>query len=162
MVETALLVPHVATGAIVLVIGPVNMFLRKRRGPHTRIGEIYHWLYVVVAGSALTLAILNWTESWFFVPITLFSYALALTGYLAVKLRPRNWLIPHVIGQTGSYIALVTAFITVNWERFGGNSDSVLPFFLPSLVGFPLVAWLVVQVVRGKRPKRADSASVAG
>jgi uncharacterized membrane protein len=145
-VETMLLVVHIAAGAVLLVLGPLNMFIPKRRGPHTRIGETYHWLYVAVAGSALTLALLNWAESWFFVPITLFSYAFALTGYLAVKLRPRGWLIPHVIGQTGSYISLVSAFVTVNWESFGGAADSTLPFYLPSLIGFPIVAWLVVQV----------------
>ena len=94
LIETVLLALHIAGGAVLLVAGPLNMFIPKRRGPHTRIGEVYHWLYVVVAGSALVLALLNWSESWFFVPITLFSYAFALTGYLAVKLRPHNWLGP--------------------------------------------------------------------
>jgi hypothetical protein len=48
---------------------------------------------------------------------------------------------------------------SVNWETFGGASDSVLPFYLPSLLGFPIVAWLVVE---GKRPKPTTPSSTAG
>ena len=145
---------HIVAGTPGLILG-ANMFVPKRRGTHTRIGELYHWNYVVMAGTACVMASLAWAESWFFVPIAVFSYAFALTGYVAAKWRPRGWLIPHVIGQCGSYIAAVSAFVTVNWERFGGDADSILPFFLPSVIGFPIVGWLVIQVMRGNRPRPA-------
>src|SRR5687768_10829076 len=122
----------------------------KRRGPHTRLGETYHWVMLAVCVSAAGMAALAWQRIWWFLPIAAFSYANALVGYLAAKRRRRAWLRWHVGGMGGSYIALVTALLVV-------NVGEALPivWLLPTVVGSPLIAWLVNQIDRGRRPKVA-------
>ena len=128
------LVIHIAAGAAGLILGPLAMTARKRRGRHTRAGELYHWVMLTVCVSALALAIAEWDELWWFVPIAVFSYANALVGYLAAKLRWRRWLIAHIGGMCGSYIALVTALLVVN-----AQPAPLWLWFLPTIIGAPLI-----------------------
>ena len=110
------------------------MGARKRRGRHTRAGEIYHWVMLTVCLSALALALADWHELWWFVPIAVFSYANALVGYLAAKIRWKRWQIAHIGGMCGSYIALVTALLVVN-----AQPAPLWLWFLPTIVGVPLI-----------------------
>ncbi len=128
------LIIHIAAGVSGLVLGPVAMGARKRRGGHTRVGEAYHWVMLTVCLSALALAIEHWERLWWFVPIAVFSYANALVGYLAAKIRWRRWLIAHIGGMCGSYIALVTALLVVN-----AQPAPLWLWFLPTIVGVPLI-----------------------
>jgi hypothetical protein len=48
----------------------------------------------------------------------------------------------------GSYIALATALLVVN---VGDRLPIV--WFLPTIVGSPLIAWLTGEVIRGRRPR---------
>jgi hypothetical protein len=125
------------------------MWAGKRRGVHTRAGEAYHWVYLTVALSAILLAALDWSELWWFTLIAVFSYSFALRGYVAAKRRRPGWLAAHITGQGGSYIGLVTALSVVN---FG---DALIVWFIPTIVGSPLIAWVQYQVAIGNRPKRA-------
>ncbi len=147
MAHDIALVAHIAAGSAGLVLGPVAMRAGKRRGLHTRAGEIYHWVVLVVAASAIVLSALDWSEIWWFTPIALFSYAFALTGYLAAKRRRPGWLAIHITGQGGSYIALVTALLVVNL------GDALIIWFIPTIVGSPIIAWVQYQVATGRRPK---------
>jgi uncharacterized membrane protein len=144
---------HIATGTTGLILGPLAMFATKRHGPHTRLGETYHWVMLGVCLSAAALAILDWHRIWWFLPIAVFSYANALVGYVAAKRRPRGWLRAHIGGMCGSYIALVTALLVVN----AGQSLPVV-WFLPTVVGSPLIAWVINEVDRGRRPRRVAAA----
>ncbi len=150
---------HVAAGTVGLLLGPVAMLAPKRRGAHTRAGEAYHWTVLALFVSAVGLAILNWSEVWWLALVGAGSYGFALMGYLAAKRRPRGWLAPHISGQGGSYIALLSAFLVVNWKAFTGTPGfaSPLPWVLPTLIGSPIIAWTIAQVARGKRPKRRPS-----
>jgi hypothetical protein len=154
---------HVAAGTTGLLLGPVAMLAPKRPGTHTRVGEVYHWTVFTLFCSAVALAILNWDEVWWLSLVGAGSYAFALMGYLAAKRRPRGWLGPHISGQGGSYIAMVSAFMVVNWEALTGTPGfrSPLPWVLPTIVGSPIIAWVISQVAHGKRPKRARRASAA-
>lgn len=154
--QTVVLTIHVAAGVAGLVLGPVAMFSRKRRGRHTRVGEAYHWTFAVLFVSAVTLAVLDWSESWFLAPVGAGSYAFALLGYVAAKRRRPGWLIPHVTGQGGSYIAMTSATLVVNWENLTGTvgRESPLPWLLPTLVGTPLIFWVAHEIDAGRRPKR--------
>jgi hypothetical protein len=145
---------HIAAGSVGLVLGPVLMFVPKRPGVHTRLGEVYHWVFVVLFVSAVVLAILN-PRVWWLALVGAFSYGFALLGYLAVKRRRAGWLRRHIVGQGGSYIAMVSAVLTVNWEALTGTkgTSSVLPFILPTIVGTPIIAYVIGQVLQGKRPK---------
>lgn len=146
----ALLVAHIALGAVGLVLGPIAMRAAKRPGLHTRIGEAYHWVVLGVCLTAIAVALAGWARLWWFVPIALGSYAFALLGYAAAKLRWRGWLIAHVSGQGGSYIAMVTALLVVNWQLFTGVSGraTLWPWVLPTLVGTPIIAWVNTRLRR--------------
>jgi hypothetical protein len=121
--------------------------VRKRRGLHTRVGEVYHWVVLAISVSAVTLAVLDWSRLWWLAIIAVATYALALAAYAAAKRRPRGWLHLHVAGQGGSYIALVTAVLVVN---LGG---SLVLWLLPTLAATPVLAWLQQEIRLGRRPR---------
>lgn len=123
----------------------------KRRGAHTNLGEAYHWVMFTVCLSATALAVLAWERSGEFVAIAGFSYANAFVGYMAAKRRGRGrrWLRAHIGGMCGSYIALTTALLVVNL----GDRLPVV-WFLPTIVGTPLILWVIHEVDRGRRPRR--------
>jgi hypothetical protein len=138
MTATAVvLIAHIALGIAGIVLGPVAMFARKLPGLHTRAGEVYHWVMLGVCVSAGMLAILDWGRIWWFFLVAAGSYAFALLGYVAAK-RPWNgWLRAHITGQGGSYIAMVTAVLIVNWETLTGIRGVASPWAwaLPTVVG---------------------------
>ena len=98
--------------------------------------------------AAFGLAATNWDEDWFLVPIGAFSFAFALLGYLMAKRRPRNWLQLHVTGKGGSYIAMTTALLVVN---LGGGT--LILWFVPTIIGSPVIAYVNTQIALGRRPK---------
>jgi hypothetical protein len=158
LAHTIVLAAHIACGSAGLVLGPVAMLAGKRRGAHTRTGELYHWVFLGVFVSAVALAILNWDEVWWLALVGAGSYAFALRGYLAAKRRRRGWVLAHISGQGGSYIALVTALLVVNWQNLTGTAGfaSAVPWILPTVIGSPVIAWVSVQVAAGRRPKRSS------
>lgn len=143
------LATHIAAGTTGLILGPVAMRATKTRGPHTQLGETYHWVMLTVCLSATVMAILAWHRIWWFLPIAAFSYANALVGYVAAKRRRRGWLRKHVAGMGGSYIALITALLVVNL----GDTLPVV-WFVPTIVGSPVIVWVMSEVDRGRRPRR--------
>lgn len=136
---------HIAAGGAALVFGPIAMFSRKRRGLHTNAGRIYHGLVLCVCLSSGLLAVLKWALLWWFLPIGLGSYALAFVGYRSAK-HPRreNWLRWHITGFGGSYIAMTTALLVVNWRYLADESglESPMAWILPTLIGSPIIAWV--------------------
>jgi hypothetical protein len=132
--HTAFLAIHIAAGSLGLILGPVAMFAPKRRGRHTRAGGVYHWTMLTVCLSAVALAIVDWSRVWWFVPIAAFSYANALSGYVAVRRKRPGWLPRHIGGMGGSYIALVTALLVVN-----AGVAAWWAWSLPTIVGTVLI-----------------------
>ena len=153
----AVLVFHIAAGTVGLVLGPIAMTALKGSRLHAWAGELYHWVMLAVCVSAAGLAWLDWERNWWFLPIAVGSYAFAFVGYVAAKRRWPGWLAVHVSGQGGSYIAMLTAILVVNWQLLTGTSgrSSPLAWIIPTVVGSPLIAWVNVQVGRGRRPKLA-------
>lgn len=154
-VTNAIMLVHIALGTAGLILGPVAMTAPKRPGLHTKAGEAYHWVILGVGVSAGALAVLDWSRLWWFLPIAVGSYAFALTGYVAAKWRWEGWLRVHITGQGGSYIAITTALLVVNWETLTGTPGVVSPWAwaLPTLVGSPIIAWVKREVGRGRRPR---------
>jgi hypothetical protein len=111
------LITHILTATICLISGIFAMTSKKKKGKHTVSGEIYHWSYVLVFITALVMSIIHWQKSQYLFYIALFSYGLALLGYLAVKKKWKNWLGAHIGGMLGSYIGIVTATLVVNIPR---------------------------------------------
>lgn len=141
---------HVVAGSAGLVLGPLAMRAPKRRGRHTDVGGLYFRAMAVVCLTAVGLAVMKWSELWWFLPIAVFSFANALLGYLAVRIRWPGWLQEHVAGMGGSYIALVTALLVVNT---GG--EPFIVWFLPTIVGTPLILAALSRVSRGPLAKAA-------
>jgi len=136
--HTVALTLHIATATIGLTLGPIIMRAPKRRGRHTQLGTIYHWNMLVLAISAIALAVLDLDRLWGFIPLAVFSYGNAFVGYIAVRRRPQGWLPFHIGGMGGSYIALVTAFLVVNAPGLGP-----IAWFGPSVVGSMLIGTVV-------------------
>ena len=65
-----------------------------------------------------------------------------------VKRRCPGWLRRHIRGMGGSYIALVTALLVVNV-----GAGLTIAWFLPTIVGAPIIAWTISEVDRGRRPR---------
>jgi hypothetical protein len=153
--DEGFLAVHIAAGSLGLILGPVLFAARKARGLHTFGGELYHWTFLALFLSAVGLAILNWREAWWLALVGAFSYGFALRGYLAAKRRRPGWIAAHVSGQGGSYISMTTALLVVNWEGLAGESGlaGILPWFLPTMIGSPLIALTVREVMYGRRPK---------
>lgn len=139
---------HILCGVTAILLGLAAMKVRKSRGCHTTIGEIYHWLFVGLFISASLLSFRDWHRLWWFVPVAAFSYAFALLGYLAAKFRWHNWLRFHLAGQGGSFIAMSTAVLVVNL-----GTGSWWAWVLPTIIGTPIIAWITREVVAGRRPK---------
>jgi hypothetical protein len=146
-----LLVIHILAGTICLITGAVAAWARKRKGMHTIAGEIYHGAYVFIFITSITMAILHWEKSAYLFFIGIFSYGLALFGYLARKLRRRNWIAKHIGGMLGSYIGVITAVLVVNGPKIPVLNEipPLLLWFLPTIIGTPLIARV------GKKYKKA-------
>lgn len=149
------LVAHIAFGFTGLILGPVAMFSRKIQGTHTRTGEVYYWMVLGVCFTAALMAIVDWGRLWWFLPIAIGSYAFAFVGHLAAKIRWTNWLSAHIAGQGGSYIAMTTALLVVNWANVFGSPGVSSPWAwaLPTVIGSPIISWVTREAALGRRPK---------
>ncbi|OZM56831.1 DUF2306 domain-containing protein [Lottiidibacillus patelloidae] len=136
-----LLTIHIITGTVCLITGLIAMLSKKKKGKHTRSGEIYHWSYVIVFVTAVVMSIIYWEKSAYLFYIALFSYSFALMGYLAVKKKWKNWLGSHIGGMLGSYIGIVTATIVVNIPRIPllNQLPIIIFWLLPTIIGVPLI-----------------------
>lgn len=149
---TLFLLIHILTGLVCLISGIVAMAARKKRGTHTLSGEIYHGAYVLVFITSVVMSIIHWDESAYLFYIGVFSYALALLGYLSAKVKWKNWLGSHIGGMLGSYIGIVTATIVVNISKIPVlNELPVLIFwFLPTIIGTPFI----IRIGRTYKPSK--------
>jgi hypothetical protein len=138
---------HIACGTAGLVLGPVAMTARKVPGLHTRAGEWYHRVMLMVCISAAAMAVLEWQRIGWLLPIAVWSYAFALLGYVSAKRRFHHWLRFHLIGQGGSYIAMVTALLVVNL-----GTGTWWAWAAPTIAGTPVIAWVSREIARGRRP----------
>jgi len=117
------------------------MSSKKRRGKHTKFGEVYHGAYVVILATSVTMALMNWESSAYLFYIGIFSYGLAFMGYLSAKKRWRNWLGSHIGGMLGSYIAICTAILVVNIPKVPvlNEWNPLIFWFIPTIIGSPLI-----------------------
>ena len=141
VVFTGALACHIASGLTCVVTGAMAATAGKRPGRHTAAGRVYVWSLAVVFVSATVMALLRLAEDWHLLMIAVVAFTSGSLGYLARRRRWRGWLRLHLLGMSGSYIALLTGFYVDNgpnlplWNRL----PTVAFWLLPSLVGIPLV-----------------------
>ena len=130
-----------------MITGPIAMLSGKRRGVHTMTGKLYHWLVLGTCLAAAALAVMAWSRIWWFLPIAAASYVFAFIGYISGKYRWPGWLPIHIGGQGGSYIALVTAVLVVNWQTVFGAPGLASPFawVLPTIIGSPVIGAVIAK-----------------
>lgn len=140
-VHTILLIIHIIAGGFCLLTGAINFSVKKEKGCHTRIGELYHIGYLIVFITSVGMALINWAASAYLFYIAIFSYGLALFGYLARKRRWNGWLPMHIGGMAGSYIGIITAVLVVNGADIPliNHIPALLLWFIPTIVGTPLI-----------------------
>ncbi|MEW6733967.1 MAG: hypothetical protein AB1489_21755 [Acidobacteriota bacterium] len=130
-----MLVIHTLIGVAAILIGFIVLRARKFSNTHTRLGEIYHWLMLVICVTALAISYTRGRAN-IFTYLAPPSYAAALLGYLMAKYRPANWLRWHISGQAGSYIALLTAVLFQFVPRFWHTDTKIL--------GLSLAFWVTL------------------
>lgn len=153
--DDTLRLTHVVAGTAALIVGPMAMWAPKRIGVHSRLGEVFFVAVTAVCVSGGALGVIYWESRSLFFFIALGTFAFALLGYVAAKVRWRRWLIAHTAGQGSAYTAMVTAFIVANWDEVTGTPGTEVPgvFLVPMAVGTIAVCWLVYEVHAGNRPK---------
>lgn len=136
-----LLIIHIVAGSFCILTGAINFAVKKEKGSHTKIGEWYHIGYLVVFITSIGMAIINWSESAYLFYIAIFSYGLALFGYLARKRRWNGWLPMHIGGMAGSYIGIITAVLVVNGADILliNQIPEILLWFIPTIIGTPII-----------------------
>jgi hypothetical protein len=146
---------HVAVAAVALLVGPAAMAVRKRPGWHPIAGATYFWVVSAVSATGWVLAWLDWTRLAMFFWIGVMAFGFALVGYLAARWRWRHWLLWHAAGVLFSYTVLVGAFVVNNWYRLTGvhGVHSRVAFVLPGAVGSLVTGWLLIEILRGRRPR---------
>ncbi|TMW71047.1 DUF2306 domain-containing protein [Alteribacter natronophilus] len=151
-----MLMVHIAAGTICLISGLMAMSFRKKRGRHSVSGEIYHGAYIVIFLTSTLMAVWNWSGSAYLFYIGIFSYALALTGYLAGKRRQKGWIGTHIGGMLGSYIAVITAIIVVNVHKVPmlGDVPILVFWLLPTVIGSPAIYAVGRKYRRKRQPKQ--------
>ena len=127
---------HAVAGLVLLVAGALALSARKQeRSGHSRLGEAYFWTLTVTLGTGLLVGVAKPGLTLFEI-MTPPTWILGLLGYVVAKRRPRGWLRPHIGGQGGSYIGVVTAF-----------SFQLFPRFLPDSLALTTALWVVPTVV---------------
>ncbi len=143
---------HVGAAIVALVSGIVAMLAHKGPGRHPRAGRWYLGAILVIFASACVLASYRWPEDAPLVIVGGLSAAAAVFGFTYRRLR-RPGDVPHILAMGVSYIAMLTAFYVDNGPHL--PIWNLLPpiafWFLPSLVGVPLVA---VAIARRRRASR--------
>lgn len=140
---------HIGLGIICLLSGMVSMLAAKKKGRHTKWGEVYHGSYAALAATAIILAIWKWNEIAYLFYIAVFSYGLAIYGYVARKQKWKSWLQHHIRGMLGSYIGAVTALLVNIGDSIPllNKLPDLSYWFLPTIIG-SLLIYIVARLYR--------------
>ncbi|TWT09354.1 DUF2306 domain-containing protein [Planomicrobium sp. CPCC 101079] len=156
---TSMLVLHIAAGSVCLSVGLFAVSVKKKKGNHTKSGEVYHASFAVLFSTAVIMALLHWEESAALFYVAIFSYSLAFIGYMARKRRWKNWISLHIRGMLGSYIGLVTAVLITNGQDI--PLLNLLPdwslWLLPTIIGSPIIFYVAERYRRLKKQNTALS-----
>lgn len=125
--NTYLLVFHIAFGSLALLVGPVNMMVRKGSGVHRQLGHFFFYSMMVVSVSAIVMSATK--GNYFLFIIGVFTAYLAGTGYRAIGWKrllkrgrkPKNldWYISIAMLTFGAVLAIIGIVVLSKGETFG-------------------------------------------
>jgi hypothetical protein len=153
----AIVAIHVPLAMLTVGTGVIAMLSVKAPGRHPRFGTFYFWLLCTTVLSASVLSLMRWAETYHLFILGLLSLAAALIGRTARRRLWEHWATVHVIGMGCSFILTLTAFYVDNGHQL--PPLSYLPVWtywtLPSLIGGPLIVWVIMRhpVVRQPKPQ---------
>jgi hypothetical protein len=111
---------------------------------HVLMGRTFLWCLRVVAASAAVLAVLNFSQLWWFLLIAAFSLALGEVGSRGWRRkRFAEAVNVHLSGMGGAAIAFVTAVIVVNL-----GTASPIAWVAPTIVGSPIIGVTIARILR--------------
>ena len=146
---------HVVAGLTCSVAGIVAMLAAKRAGRHPSAGTVYYWSLVVVFLTMAGLSILRWPVNVHLFVLGVLSFGAGLVGRMARRRLWPGWLRVHVTTMAVSYILLLTAFYVDNGPHLPlwRSLPALAHWLLPSLVGLPILAWVLRRHPLIRRPR---------
>ncbi|MGH7571393.1 MAG: DUF2306 domain-containing protein [Gemmatimonadota bacterium] len=141
----SILAIHVVAGLLCSVVGVMAMLAPKRPGWHPTAGSVYFWSLVVVFLTMTALSILRWPADNHLFAMGLASFGAGWVGRRARRRLWQGWAPVHVAGMALSYILLLTAFYVDNGPHLPlwRSLPRLVHWILPSLVGLPLLVWVL-------------------
>jgi hypothetical protein len=132
---------HLLAALLCVVAGATAALSTKGSPRHIRFGRVYYWSLAAVFATATTMAAMRWAEDYPLLIIGSIAFTGASIGYLHRRLRRPGDAV-HITGMGTSYIALLTAFYVDNGKNLPlwSHLPHLAYWFLPSIVGMPLVA----------------------
>ena len=136
---------HVLFGLGCVIFGLAAMLAKKGRGTHSTLGTIYFWCMGGAFVTMATLSVIRWREDYYLFALGALAFGLVSVGRLAV--RQNLGLRTHTTLMGSSYIVLLTAFYVDNGKNLPLWRDlpSVVYWFLPTIVGAPLIGWALAR-----------------
>ena len=154
---------HVFAGLVCAVAGVVAMLAAKGPGRHPAAGSIYYWSLMVVFLTMTILSIIRWPADNHLLLLGIGSFAAGWVGRRARRRQQSGWVTVHVTGMALSYILLLTAFYVDNGPNLPlwRSLPRATHWLLPSLIGLPILLWVLTRhsLITRLRRERADSAS---
>ena len=122
---------HIAAGSTALLTGLIALWVKKRRGVHSKIGLVFHYAMIVVSISAFVMAVLH--LNYFLFVVAVFSFYLTFTGDRSIlfmrNLAQPNYLDQSVMVLSGVLMLLITAkFLSTTTFNILGFSSVILVF----------------------------------
>ena len=85
---STMLIIHIISGFLALACGSIAIAIKKGKGIHVRVGQIYFWSMIFVAVTAFYLSIVNVIPFLFLIAIL--SFYLTWTGYKAIHWKNQS------------------------------------------------------------------------
>ncbi len=126
---------HVAAGVVAWILGAVALWTNLPGRRSRRALAAFSWSVLAVSVTASLLAAFEPAQLWWLWLLAIFSYGLAILGYLAPRSRSLGWLRLGIHSQGGAGIALVTATFVVSVDGLARSAA----WALPTLISIPLL-----------------------
>jgi hypothetical protein len=150
----AFVVVHILIALVSVISGIFAMFSIKGSAKHSRYGKIYFWSMLSAFVTISILSVMRWPHNNHLLLIGFFSITFTLTGYCLSKVKPKNWTRLHTICMGLSYIFLLTGFYVDNGKNlpFWNQFPRYVFYVLPSIIGIPIVVYVVLKHPLNKQP----------
>ena len=148
-----IVVIHIFLGIICVGSGLVAMLSSKRRGSHTKFGNVYYISLLLIFITVLPLSIMRWPLNNHLLILGTMSFVSAYYGRRLARRPVGLWTRIHTILMGASYILLLTAFYVDNGKNL--PVWNLLPqysfWIIPSAIGIPILLYTLFNHPLNKR-----------